>query len=292
MKFFTTPVENVDGLWFKRDDKFIPFGKDTVNGGKLRQCFALIEAIKDGYAGVVSFCSIHSPQAPITSAVADFYGLKCNIFYGGTNKETLSKCDMANISKEYNANIKIVAKTGRHNVLLNKAKEFAEQNNYFVVEYGFNIVKYPKLLLDSIANQVENIPDSLDNLVITCGSGITTTGILIGLKKFNKNVKNIYLVNTAPNRIKKITKNLNDYDIDSSDFNIKTIDLFNRSNFSYEKEVKVIYKGIELHPQYEAKAFSWLYYESGIDIHNNKTLFWIVGSKPKTKKNRIRYKLK
>jgi len=286
VKFILTPVENVDGLWFKREDKFIPFGKDSVNGGKLRQCFALVDAIKDGFDGVISFCSIHSPQAPITSAVANFYGLKCKIYYGGTTKETLSKCDMATIAKEYGAEINIVAKTGRHNVLLNKAKEYAEKNNYFVVEYGFNIVKYPKLLLDAIANQVENIPNELDNLIITCGSGITTTGILIGLKKFNKKVNKIYLVDTAPNRKEKIMKNLEKYDIDINDFNIEVIDIFNRRNFSYEKEIKVVYKGIDMHPQYEAKAFSWLYHESGIDIHNNRNLFWIIGSKPKLRKRR------
>ena len=281
-----TPVENIDGLWFKREDKFIPFGKNTVNGGKLRQCFALVDAIREGFDGVISFCSIHSPQAPITSAVAKFYGLKCMIYYGGTTKNTLAKCDMPMVAKEYGAEINIVAKTGRHNVLLKKAREFAEKNNYFVVEYGFNIVKYPKLLLDAIANQVENIPDELDNIIITCGSGITTTGILIGLKKFNKKVNKIILVDTAPNRKDKIKNNLKKYDIDYNDFNIEIIDIYNRKNFAYEKEIKVVYKGIEMHPQYEAKAFSWLYYESGIDIHNGRNLFWIIGSKPKPEKNK------
>lgn len=287
MRFEKTPVENVNGLWVKREDKFIPFGSRTVNGGKLRQCFSLLYAIKDDYDEVVSFCSIHSPQAPITAAVARFFGLKCTIFYGGTNKLNLMKNEMARITKEYGADIKIVANTGRHNVLLNKAQEYASKRKCFVVEYGFNIVKYPDLLLNAISEQVENIPDELDNLIITCGSGITATGILIGLKKYNKKVNKIHLVNTAPDRQNKIRNNLEKYNINYDDFDIEIHDLFGMKNFQYEKGINVVYKGIKLHPQYEAKAFSWLYYKSGIDITNNKNLFWIVGSKPICKKRSI-----
>lgn len=281
MNFDKTPVENIKGLWFKREDKYTPFGSKTVNGGKLRQCFSLIDAIKDDFNEVVSFCSIHSPQAPITAAVANYFGLKCTIFYGGTNKINLMKNEMANIVKEYGANIEIVANTGRHNVLLNKAKDYAKKKKCFVVEYGFNIVKYPDLLLNAISQQVENIPDNLDNLIVTCGSGITVTGILIGLKQYNKKVNKIHLVDTAPNRENKIRNNLKKFNIDyDKEFNIEVHDLFNMKNFHYEKGIKVVYQGIVLHPQYEAKSFSWLYYNSGIDIHNNKNLFWIVGAKP------------
>ena len=286
MKFDLTPVENIEGLWLKRDDKFTPFGLHTVNGGKLRQCFALVDAIKDNYEGILSFCSIYSPQAPITSAVAKYFGLKCKIFYGGTSRENIKDNEMVKIAQEYGAEINIVAKTGRHTVLRKIAQEYAQKHNYFVIEYGFNIIEYPDLLLEAVSNQVENIPDKLDNLIITCGSGITTTGILLGLKRFNKEVKQIHLVNTAPDRRKKIKENLSNYGIDSEkEFNIITHDLFNRKGFVYEKGIKVIWKGIRFHPNYEAKAFSWLYYNSGINLKDNKTLFWIVGAKPDSKRN-------
>lgn len=284
MKYEITPVQNVNGLWFKREDLFCPFGIHSVNGGKLRQCFALIEAIKNDYDEIVSFCSIHSPQAPITSAVSKYFGKKCVIMYGGTTKETLNHNEMATIVKEYGATIEISAKTGRHNVLLKKATEYAEQHKAFIVEYGFNIVDYPDILLNAVATQVQNIPDELENLIITCGSGITTTGVLIGLNKYKKKVKTIHLVNTAPNREKKIRSNLKKYGVNYDDFNIQIHDLFNSRGFQYEKETRVVYKGIELHPQYEAKSFSWLYHHSNINIHDNKSLFWIVGSKPRPKK--------
>lgn len=59
-----TPVQSVGGLLFKRDDLYEPFGPGEVNGGKMRQCMMLLDSVKDEISGVISCCSIHSPQAP------------------------------------------------------------------------------------------------------------------------------------------------------------------------------------------------------------------------------------
>ena len=37
-----TPVEEYDGLLYKRDDLFLPFGKYGTSGGKVRQALSLI----------------------------------------------------------------------------------------------------------------------------------------------------------------------------------------------------------------------------------------------------------
>ena len=39
-----TPVQEIAGMYFKRDDLYTPFGAGGVNGGKLRQCMLLVEA--------------------------------------------------------------------------------------------------------------------------------------------------------------------------------------------------------------------------------------------------------
>jgi 1-aminocyclopropane-1-carboxylate deaminase/D-cysteine desulfhydrase-like pyridoxal-dependent ACC family enzyme len=272
-----TPVQNVKGLYFKRDDLFQPFDITEVNGGKCRQCYCLVEHIKDNHAGVISCCSIHSPQAPITSAVARHFGMPCTIFYGGTTKERVNSLPMPRIVLQNGATIQIASKSGRHNILYNKAREYAEARNYFVVEYGFNIIDFADIMFSAVSNQVENIPDELDNLIITCGSGITTIGVILGIKKFNKKVNTLHLVCTAPSRKKLIEDAMKQHGIE---MDIVYHDLFHRKGFVYEKGINVVYENIKLHPHYEAKAFSWLYHESGIDIHNNKNLFWIVGSMP------------
>ena len=46
--------------------------------------------------------------------------------------------------------------------------------------------------LRSVAEQVQNIPDDLDDLYITCGSGITASGVIVGIERYGKNVKNIH----------------------------------------------------------------------------------------------------
>lgn len=270
-----TPVEYRNGLYIKRDDLFLPFGKGTVNGGKLRQCFKLIESIKDKYEGVISCCSIHSPQAPITAAVANHFGMRAVICYGATNYDRLNNLPMPSLSRKYGADIRIVSTSGIHHILYTHAKRIAEKENLFVVDYGFNIIDHPDIMFSAVSTQVQNIPDKIDNLVVTCGSGITSTGILFGIHEFNKSVGRIVLVATAPDRSKMI----NQY-MDSKGINIEyeIADLFHEKGFKYEKRLAKEFDGIVLHPNYEAKTFNWL--ENNIDFEKEKTLFWIVGAEP------------
>jgi len=270
-----TPVEKRNGIYLKRDDLYQPFGEGTVNGGKLRQCMALIDHIKDDhYDGVISCCSVYSPQSPITSAVAKHYGMKAVICYGGTTEERLKRFRMCAIAKRYGAELRIISKSGIHNILYQKAKSIAKAENLFVVDYGFNIIDYPEVMYTAVSRQVENIPDNLDNLVIVCGSGITSIGVMLGLKEYNKKVKRVYLVATAPNREKKINDAL-----ESAGAMRKyvVIDLFHQEGFKYERGLVADIDGIALHPNYEAKAYAWLL--DNIPAEQN-TLLWIVGSKP------------
>ena len=267
-----TPVEEHGGILMKRDDLFAPFGEGTVNGGKLRQCFYLVDKIKDDYKGLISCCSIYSPQAPITASVGRHFGMPVTIFYGGTTKERAIQMRMPNITMRYGAKMEIASKSGIHSILYMKAKKYASENDYFVVDYGFNIMEYPDILIDKVANQVVNIPD-VDNLVITCGSGITATSIMLGIKKYKKKIGNIWLIATAPDRTKFINNTLKAYDAEMP-FNM--VDLFHKKGFVYERGVDVSVDGIKLHPNYEAKTYSWL--------KNNKLngsiLLWVVGAKP------------
>ena len=42
-----TPVEEYNGIFFKRDDLYAPYGEDFVTGGKIRQCRDLIKTNLD-----------------------------------------------------------------------------------------------------------------------------------------------------------------------------------------------------------------------------------------------------
>lgn len=275
-----TPVECVDDLYLKREDKFKPFSDINVNGTKLRQCAYLLlknkEKIKNG---VITCCSIHSPQGVIVSALCRYLNVKSTVFYGATTEERLQHLPMAKLIKNIGGNIEIVSKIGRISVTQNKAKKRQLETDEFIVEHGMDLMDNVDCFLDSVAKQVQNIPNELDNLVITCGSSISATGIIYGLQLYNKKVKNIYLVGVAPNRVNKIYKNLEQLEdklnIELMDVKFNYIDLFNTKGFKYEKKEFAKHYDIVLHPNYEAKTYNWL--KNNIDCHSQKTCLWIVG---------------
>ena len=279
-----TPVEKIGEIFYKRDDMFTPFGIGSVNGGKLRQCcYLLMKAKEQGYGRVLTGCSILSPQAPIAAATAQHLGMECIVYYGGTNEKSLEEKHMPRLVKYYGSEMKIVG-SGRHNVLYAQIKKDKQEKDY-VVEYGLNSNDSNNFVsfYESTGNQVKNLPDELDNLIITCGSGITSAGILYGLKKYNKSVKNIFLVGTAPNRIKKVKDRLLMVSIFSGlNCNIKFnyIDLFGEG-VKYEMEQEACVEGeIKLHKHYEGKSYIWFLKNKNLFNEKDKTCFWIIGSEP------------
>ena len=44
----------------------------------------------------------------------------------------------------------------------------------------------PELMLETNGEQVQNLPDEIDNLVMSCGVGIQMSAVMYGLKKYNK----------------------------------------------------------------------------------------------------------
>lgn len=156
-EYSLTPVQEVDGLHIKRDDLYAPFGPGEVNGGKLRQCVMLVNSVKKDYKSLLTYCSIHSPQAPITAAVARANGMPCRIVYGGTTRESVAALPMPRLAMKYGASIVLAARSGRHSILHARAKELAAQENSFIVQYGINIIGYGDTLLTAVAAQTESL---------------------------------------------------------------------------------------------------------------------------------------
>lgn len=117
-----TPVQRVGGMLIKRDDLYAPFGPGEVNGGKLRQCVMLVKSVMDKYDSLLTYCSIHSPQAPITAAVAHACKMPCRILYGGTSRESVASLPMPRLSMKYGATIVLAARSGRHSILHARSK--------------------------------------------------------------------------------------------------------------------------------------------------------------------------
>lgn len=268
-----TPVQTIGSLKVKRDDLFAPYEAGGVNGGKLRQCILLAQQGARESDGIVTYCSIGSPQAPITSAVARAMKKPCVVVYGGTSRERLFQEEMPRLVLHYNGRIIVGARTGRHNVLHSVAQKISKQQNYFLVQYGINLNDYENVLLSAVADQTKNIP-ACKNLVAVCGSGITASGILIGLKKYNIEVENVHLVATAPDRQEFIHSMASKY---GADRKLEYHDLYHLRGFSYDKGARAKIGEIVLHPNYEAKAYLW--YKQSV-LKDEETVFWITGAKP------------
>lgn len=276
MNFDLTPVEKIGGLFFKREDKFKPFPFSRVNGSKLRQCIMLLEKNKEqARNGIITATSILSPQAVITSAVAKNIGVDCTIMYGGTTAKKILSMPYPTACLNMGSKIKIVANTGRTAVIGAKAKEFQKENGGYVIRYGFDMKENIDCFLESVSEQVKNIPDELENIVVTVGSAITIVGILYGISLYGKKVRNVFGVGVAPNRQNKIGFYL---DLLGCDKIVQSplhyIDAFNKyKGFKYENVFNEAYYGIRFHPRYEAKAFRWL----RASHLEGETLFWITG---------------
>ena len=204
-----TPVDFREGMYWKRDDLYKPFGDYHVNGGKVRQALQLFETkiddIKNKHNnGVITAASVHSPQSANIAKVAEKYGVKCIAAVGGTKPENLDILPMMRLTRYYGTEVRIVAGHGMTNVIHARMNDIAEETGYLPIEMGELMETNPKEIFETTAEQVENIPDELDNLIIPTGVAIQTTGILIGLKRYNKKVKRIVCVCVGPTREKKI----------------------------------------------------------------------------------------
>ena len=286
-----TPVELYDNIYYKRDDYFKPFGDYHVNGGKVRQALIMFEKYIDEIKskhnnGVITAGSVHSPQSANIAKVAEFHQVKCITCVGGTKPENLDKHHMMKLTKHYGCEIKIVAGHGMSNVIHARMRELAKENGYMVIEQGELLEKNPSEMFYATADQVENIPDELDNLVVSTGVGIQLMGILLGLKKFNKKIKKIHSICVGPTREKHMKRYENEllktqdgmvWDKPES-LNLNEFTMLSHKS-PYGKGHDYMVNNSYIDDIYEGKAYQWML--DNVDTKNEKTLFWCVGKRPR-----------
>ena len=277
-----TRVDFREGMYWKRDDLYKPFGDYHVNGGKVRQALQLFETKIDEIRnehnnGVITAASVHSPQSANIGKVAQKYGVACIAAVGGTKVENLDILPMMRLTRYYGTEIRIVAGHGMTAVIHARMRDIAEETGYLPIEMGELMETNPKAIFETTAEQVENIPDELDNLIIPTGVAIQTSGILIGLKRYNKKVKRIVCVCVGPTREKKI----DGYFKDVYEDNVKNYNSFEMvaHKAAYSKPFNFEIEGEYMDDIYEGKAYDWLL--KNIDYKNEKTMMWLVGKRPR-----------
>lgn len=296
-----TPVELVNGLYFKREDKFQPLGVGGINGSKLRQLIWLF-ATKRNAKGVLAGAVSNSPQHLMVSAVAKLFDMPCSLITGAKD---LDKFPMLRLAKNYGAEFEF-SKVGYAQTL--QAKAFALQKeekykDYFVVET--NITMSEKLnSTDEIrsfhsigAMQVQNIPEDVTTLVLPCGSCNSAVSVLYGIWKYGKkHIDEIYLMGIGSYGSKDINyiyKRLGSFapealtmfsEIDRPEVGKTKMIHFNLNGegyCKYEDMMPYSWEDIEFHPRYEGKIMNYISEKGMLGyMMYKKALFWIVGSAP------------
>jgi len=270
-----TPIEEYNQVFYKRDDLLRPFPDEMLNGGKVRQAINLIyhnlQLIKSDYhSAIATSCQKDSPQGLILSRVARAYNLDCFVGYGQLSPKTLAENKIMRLIRENKGTVENVANIAYDNVILSHLKDLQQDGsgkNFYIIKFGIEVELNP-VVVDCISDQVRNIPDNLDNLVIPTGSGITAGAILRGIKKYRKEVKNIYVVHISGEDREKKIKEIEDG---------VPYEYIMGTGYKYSKKVKLnVVDGFELDYIYEAKAYDWMMHH--LDLRNEKTLFWCVGN--------------
>jgi hypothetical protein len=271
--------------------------------------------------GVISGTSVKSPQLPMGSAIAMHFGLESIHVIGATKAEIAHKHENVAMATWFGARFFVNPQIAYNPVLQRKVNEILEREDsdvkdYFYLEYGITVdhkINHPSKVEQFHlvgSEQVRNIPDHIENLIIPAGSCNSCTSILYGIARFKPtNLKNIYLIGIGPNKIPFIeerldiiqqqsgldtkifkrnyihSKNLEELYSnilfeEESIYNLYHYDLHTTKYVDYQDEMPYFYEDIELHPTYEGKVATYVN-EKLPELWNDKTCFWIVGSKPR-----------
>lgn len=294
-----TPIEKIGDMFFKREDKFSPLGYGGINGSKLRQAIYLIRGLKCEH--LVSGASIKSPQLSMSTVVAKAYGIKTIHVIGATKPSTAIKAENVLIANLFGSEFKIVG-SGFNSTLQPAAVNLAKKLKGFYLPYGIttpkesSVAEIAKFHLLG-ASQVDNFPNDIENLIIPTGSGNSCVSVLLGIGLLSpKKLKNIYLMGIGPDKLNFIfsrLKLLSSY-LGENLLNFKGLntEFFpNNGNYqiyyhnlnngftTYQDEIKFNYFGVDFHPTYEGKIMKFI--ELNLpELICDKSLFWIVGSKP------------
>lgn len=293
-----TPIQEIDDPMFryvKRDDLFQPFDELPFSGGKIRQAMCLmndnIDYIKNECDNNVFSCtSVTSPQGAIISRICKEHDINCSIFVGGKAfPHTMARNNLMMTAYEYGATINYGARVAYEVSVHAYASQYAQANGmkYFDVEFGINLESSPQALVESTAYQVQNIPDNIATIIVPSGSCIILSGIILGCRMFNKNVRRIVCVQIAGfDRSKTIDRILSQYGITDTT-GMYEIELSH--DYKYARLLKryTIDDGnILLDPLYEAKAYDYCAKYMNINP-NEDNLFWIVGNSTYVREHKV-----
>ena len=263
------PIEEIEGYLVKRGDHF---KLGYVNGSKVRQCFHVVkenlDLIKEKHNGtLITGAGLPSPQTAITAQVANHFGLKCIIstpLYDNDKKDL----DRINISVAQKLGATIYGVSNPNPSGYQKDVKWHIQDcNPYEIKFGM----IGKQALEPVIYQTQNIPNTVEEITIISGSGLSAISVLLGVQKYKKtNVKQVNIIQLSGHLQKNLEKWYQPLP-ESEKFN-GVINIV-KTPHSYRKQLK---KYDLFDYTYESKAWDWLVKNRE---PSTKQLFWVVGVK-------------
>lgn len=237
-------------IWLKRDDKFEVCG---VRGGKSRSAYQVIQQLlEQGYTTMVTAGSRQSPQCEIVSYICEDLGINCKVFMPrGANTSVID-----NIERNKHTEI-IRVNCGYNNVIVARAREYAEDMNCGYVPFGMECAEN----VEVTSKQVMNIPEECKRIVIPVGSGMSFSSVVTGMTRYGIN-KPILGVRVGKDPMKIIGEYAEG--VDFVDYEII------QSSVDYHESVDAWVGDYQLDPIYEGKCREFL--EEG-------DCLWVVGKR-------------
>jgi 1-aminocyclopropane-1-carboxylate deaminase/D-cysteine desulfhydrase-like pyridoxal-dependent ACC family enzyme len=282
-----TPVENRQGVWFKRDDLFLPLGPGGLGGSKCRQLIWYMNRYREGKTHVLSGASIQSPQLLMSTIVGQHFALPSRLVVY-SKPATVLRHASPRISAGFGATFEYA--NGPYNPIIQRKVADLTRDDSLVVHYGIT-VDHKLYDADTVrkfhevgANQTRNIPDEVETVIFPAGSCNSICSFLLGLSRDPKNVKTVVAMQIGPDKRDWLFSRLRyiGVDPDQFPFEIKWVSLHDTKFAAYSDHMPESFDGINFHPVYEGKMWRWLKQNGGV-TGDDKTLFWIVGGQPDPK---------
>ena len=232
-----TPVETHGDIWLKREDHYV-FG--GVRGAKVRTCMLLVERAREQGVGVITAGSRQSPQVNFVAQIAAALGVKCraHVPSGDLTPELLAArgagCELIQHQAGYNT------------VIVARAREDALQSGWVEIPYGMEAPE----AVEFTKPQVANIPDGVERIVNSVGSGMTLAGILWGLVEAGRDIPVVGVCVGHP-PLERLDRHAPPGWRDM-------VTIVDHPSDYHDEAAVTVFRGVQLDPWYEAKCIPTL----------------------------------
>ena len=172
-----SPVQQVGDIWIKREDLFECNG---ARGSKPRTALVIAQKAKERGVGVIVAGSRNSPMCSRVARVAQKVGVPTRLHCAGSKKLSVEEQDAV----RFGGTLVKHDDVGYLKVIRKRAEQDAKDRDWELVQFGFEC----DLHLEEIRRQVVNIPEGVQRIVVTVGSGMVISGILHGLDDVGRDI--------------------------------------------------------------------------------------------------------